>query len=65
MILTEKEKDVLLIHLKDHINKTCVPMVWVDEYKKSTPLKKVFNHVDTPNQKKIKSIIKKLESEYR
>ena len=22
-----------------------------DEYKKSTPLKRVFNHVDTPNQK--------------
>ena len=65
MKLTEKEKDVLLIHLKDHINKTCVPMVWVDEYKKSRPLKRVFNHVDTPNQKKIKSIIKKLESEYR
>jgi len=65
MILTEKEKDVLLIHLKDYINETSKPMVWVDEYKKSTPLKRVFNHVDTPNQKKIKSIIKKLESEYR
>lgn len=63
MILTEKEKDVLLIHLKDHINETSKPMVWVDEYKRSTPLKRVFNHVDTPNQKKIKSIIKKLESE--
>jgi len=63
MILTEKEKDVLLIHLKDHINETSKPMVWVDEYKRSTPLKRVFNHVDTHNQKKIKSIIKKLESE--
>ena len=63
MILIKKEKDVLLIHLKDYINKTSKPMVWVDKYKRSKPLKRVFNHVDTPNQKKIKSIIKKLERE--
>ena len=65
MIMTNEEKDVLLVHLKDYINETSKPMIWVDEYKRSKPLKKVFNHVDTPNQKKIKSIIKKLESEYR
>ena len=63
MILTEEEKNVLLIHLKDYINETSVPMVWVDKYKRSKPLKRVFNHVDTPKQKKIKSLIKKLESE--
>mgnify|MGYP003136949844 CR=1 FL=1 len=63
MILTEEEKDVLIIHLKNHIEKTSTPMVWVDKYNRSKPLERVFKHIDTPNQKKIKSIIKKLESE--